>query len=751
MRAPLLRLLCCVAFLSSSLPSLADNFVVSLNNIPICHPGSNAVWQRIVDHQQGAEARDPEGYIIRNYAVYERDLWPNPDDLTYRPYGDTKRALCGRVDRYGFHDATWSDEADWNIYMIPNSPFSTLLTDPIGLGAREIHDCAGSNNNCLEAEITPDESFYVNPWFPKSGSSSMVGRQICVYGPWVADHNHGKRPEIHPSEVLWWRDNLSNHELYTVLMVQEDSNRFDRFTRGEWYYKTGPYPHPDWRPWTQVPRKLEIRFPFEVGPGSPAFRYDLIPFTRRHVTTSSNPALAADADDGASHGLEMNGQVKIGVEELQGLDEDLGVTFVDLCRNGSILRGYVRIAAQISVNDSGKEGVLVLAVTKQEVQVQAPPPDLPPSVILAEVVTRPPEEGLVLQPGDRGTGPVADLPFEIAPVKGATVDDRTVRSVELIDAKGGRTPVAFQITQEGAEGRSTLGVFGSLPTLPAWSMEVTAVSGAVYQRSSDGHTLAGRIADENRFIDPSDPTLWEKFALAAGGRNSKLPGTLAHAAELRLAAVTGYVPLLGKVAQPEEGSSASRALNLALSDPDPARRQAIFGNKEPLAASFTLTARDLVTGKGVTVLATTNPKPGEVGFELVTNNAPETPAVRLFFPPDAKEEVLEVNLTAVVTDPFGHATTLASRAWNQALVTDEGIDAVLLAVAEMRGLDGKALLTLSSLDIDPTVPGAELDRKAETARGVRLAALAAMDDEQVTVGELGEILAAVDLYASTLR
>ena len=473
MRDRVSQLLCCVALWLCSLPSLAQNFQVDLQSVPVCHPGSNAVWQRVVDHQQGAEARDPEGYIIRDYAVYERDTWPNPDDRTYSPYGDTKRILCGRMDSYAFYDGFWSgDEADWNLYMIPSAAFSTLLTDPIARGAREIHDCAGTNNNCMEAEITPDESFYVNPWFPKSGSSSMVGRNLCVYGPWVADHNHGKRPEIHPSEVVWWRDNLSTSELYTVLMVQEDSNRFDRFTRGEWYYKTGPYPHPAWQPWTQVPRRLEIRFPFEVAPASPAFRYGIRPFVRRHVTTASNPALAADADDGASHGLELNGRVVIAVDEMDGLDPDLGVTFADLCRNGSVLRGYVRMAAQISENDSGKEGLLVLAVVKQEIQVQTPPPDFPPPVVLADIVTRPPEEGLVLDPGDRGLGPVADVPFELAAVEGTKQDDLVVKTVELVNPNGARTPVSFQIIQEGTTERPTLGIFHALPTLPAWSMEV---------------------------------------------------------------------------------------------------------------------------------------------------------------------------------------------------------------------------------------------------------------------------------------
>lgn len=71
------------------------------------------------------------------------------------------------------------------------------------------------------------------------------GKTVCTYGPWVGDAGHGRRPEIHPAEIIWWREPVEGGSEYTVLLVHDDSNRFDRPHWGEWYFRGACSPR--WR------------------------------------------------------------------------------------------------------------------------------------------------------------------------------------------------------------------------------------------------------------------------------------------------------------------------------------------------------------------------------------------------------------------------------------------------------------------------------------------------------------------------
>src|SRR5262249_23926849 len=157
---------------------------------------------------------------------------------------------------------------------------------------------ACGNNNCVHAEINPPANFDIRSAFEaqfdhlEDGDLSMhvfnspaVGKDVCVYGPWVTDGNHGHRPEIHPAELIWWRqqreipreglfttdgDRILSLDYLHVAIQQDASNRFDLdgyfpnktdflscgFDGSEFSCPT----YPGWtRPWAGPPRKSQLR------------------------------------------------------------------------------------------------------------------------------------------------------------------------------------------------------------------------------------------------------------------------------------------------------------------------------------------------------------------------------------------------------------------------------------------------------------------------------------------------------------
>jgi hypothetical protein len=86
------------------------------------------------------------------------------------------------------------------------------------------------------------------------------------------------------------------------------------------------------------------------------------------VVTSQDADARRDADNGRSHALEFNGRVVVRVEEEQPNDDDLGVTFTDIClAPDGKLRGFVSIRSKIGGNDDrDEEGFHVLYVARSK-------------------------------------------------------------------------------------------------------------------------------------------------------------------------------------------------------------------------------------------------------------------------------------------------------------------------------------------------------------------------------------------------
>ena len=369
------------------------NTAMTTAQCPICTGEQVDKWEATSDFSFGVAGRDPVGHFLGN--ANAKKIWY----LVGGPAGhrgDEKQTLCGRVDHWDFYDAS-GDEADWNIYIVPSARYSFIIDqvrdhrfDIDGkhhVEMDEVHTCNGER--CLEAEITPDESFYRNPYFDRTYEpqlplggvtpvpqplrvkpSPLMYQEICTYGPWVMDGGHGFRPEIHPSELFWWRERAASGA-YVLMLLQDDSNRFDRVT--DYYYLSnatrGTYspvtrPAVDWSPWSRVPRTGEFLLAFSASTSDPTFSLFTIEETHaRHVVTAKSAEFREDSDDGTEHNFEFDGTLIARVTETQP-DDHVGVRFVQVCRRQSDNRilGYVSLRSQVGEDDRGKEGYLVLRV-----------------------------------------------------------------------------------------------------------------------------------------------------------------------------------------------------------------------------------------------------------------------------------------------------------------------------------------------------------------------------------------------------
>lgn len=303
----------------------------------------------------GVEGLDPQGGTIGTPKA--KRYWKG-----WSPFDPAKRTLCGRVHHYKFNGN--GGENDWNIFVIPASGFEAFIevpkasADPGGLW-----DCDGQDD-CLEVELEPHKSYHGNRFFHKDGSTSLSGATICTYGPWVADLWHGGgRPEIHPAELFWWK----NNDGLFLMMLQDASDRYGRASN---FDVANPAPG-WWRPWSGYRKQGEFRIAFRVNPGQ-------TPQVLR-ISEVDPPVNVITQNDGLDHTFSYDGKVVLTVEEPRSGD-NLAVNFVEVCRTSqNWVQGYVSLKGTLGTDDKnssmvkkqGRGGYLVLRVD---------PPSSPPSI-----------------------------------------------------------------------------------------------------------------------------------------------------------------------------------------------------------------------------------------------------------------------------------------------------------------------------------------------------------------------------------
>ncbi len=393
MKSVLAKVVIALTWLLAGIPMTANgqlpaHTIIEAQHIPACPAAVLTQYNFVKANLEGLWVSNPTNEDI-GYPKAFYDGWKN---YYWIPVNGKKMSVCGRYYRFSIYDGesgvltggndSHDDEYDWNITLVPHAPFNYIIENVYAI-SKTTNDWQtgtfdGKTYTAIQAEITPDESLYNNPWFPNIGheqsTTNVVSPTIGVYGPWVMDNNHNKRPEIHPCEIIWWRKKLGQQEEYYIFGIQDDSNRFDEPGDFVFDHNFGL----QWKPWAKPPMTAQFKIPFEYnGQFSDHLVVNIEELRSRHVVTA-NFSEGADSDDGNSHQLSLKqfgikgeavaankpSGIMVQVNENIPNPADLGIKFVDLHKkaDGTII-GYIQIFTAYGKNVSGQEGYHAIKVT----------------------------------------------------------------------------------------------------------------------------------------------------------------------------------------------------------------------------------------------------------------------------------------------------------------------------------------------------------------------------------------------------
>ena len=660
--------------------------------------------------------------------------------------------MCGRLADFSFYDPwTSGDEADWNEFFVPSAPFQYLIDEPLARNQgdsddwhrqRVIVNGQPQNRLAVEAEITPDEHFYENPWVSAaSKDSALVGSDLCTYGPWVIDTGHNDRPEIHPSELHWWRAGAFTY----MLNMQDDSNRFDN--RDD--YDLGLEPD-SWREWSQFPRTGEFSVAVALSASSVTVPLGQPP--RFEVSTDYLRNLAftssVDADDGAEHGLTYNGTRLLSVVEGGRVPDPAVDRFVrvgfNFCRVPGPnplteqLLGYVTLTSRAGLSDDGKEAVHLFKVRRVN--------DTGPGNAVVRRIARQKRPGLITDQrwlpstlrsavvgGQRRL--IADVEVVARPGRKPRIGDRSITGVRVTGAPGADR----RALRRGSASRS---VRINLPVASSAQVRLNARSGKTAVLDSEG--LAPALLD-GRDTPTSASSAADSAAVATalGVPGGTVPGA-ATARRWNLSVESMYAPVRQGAVSPEDDSPLTETLNEALEERG-RRARVLFGTTEPMKIRWTFSGRDAVTGQAVPVRVN---RPAAASEIAVRTGSP-TRRVRVTFPNTGA--VYRLTATARTRDPFGDRASTRHEMSNVVL---SGADqpslasSVLQTVARLAGVSPALLAAQSPISGVPVLDPSPSDVAAARTTGVGLLAYEAAEDRRVNLAELADVLGAAQRVAA---
>lgn len=680
--------------------SLLADYPLTTKTVPVCSTKQTWTWKFINEQQQGLAGKDLAGHRIGGYPAERTFLSID----TWYPRSGYKETLCGQLHHFNFYHSGIANEDDWNNYFKPNLSHQTLLFEPLFANLKTMnqcltgplpylcdvmsdwHKCNGipvtnpppggpaKLSDCMEAEIEAHGPFRENPWFPKSKDASpLEGCDLCTYGAYVLDCWHGCRPEIHPSELIWWQatpqgtcvvpfqqdvsDAVANGDVDVryVMLQNDDSDRFadvgdyDGFAAA--VFVTPPL---WWRPWAGYPSSTEVRYAFEIiGPADTVtpHRLSIQQLDARSVQTAGDPVQRLyDPVAQQTQELKYNGKTVVRVSEQKASDKDLGVHFTEVCRNSmdTRLQGYVSIHSSV-----GGGGRHVLALVSRGQVLDLSPPQK------GTVTT------LTWAGDDSSTGYVASLGKTITDYgaelreAGAGGGEQTIESVSRVDGEV-RMPLRFERLDEA--GRYKV---HDLDPFETQTVEVTLADGTVLTTVLPGLALAPVSLPGEVSLDPGKPddSAWHGLIEAAGGEPHLYPPELLRPRRVRswhFEAWPSYSPRReGKPAREEE-TNISRALHRAILNGSREELRRLFGSSEPFEASWSAEAFDLITGEPIDMGE-------EVAFEVSSERFPGSD-LSLYFPPT--DRLIQVVATAVVSDSLGHESPTRVMAWNHVLAAE---------------------------------------------------------------------------------
>ncbi len=371
-------------------------------------PQKQDEWESVVSQQLGISAKNRTRHYIGWSAVGKDGAVGVAAGRNWYPISDHKQVHVGKLCEVGFFDAvgetawpkSWfvdRDEKDFNLHVLPSSPYSYQIDKTIIRYDRNMEfggfiDCVDNWVKCgtllaMEGEITPDDAFLSNsnnPWLGnKSGngtSALFLNQNIGMYGPWIVEEVHCNHPEIHPVEMLW--SETSNPNVKYLCIFQDDSDRFGYYadfpdyTDAETMYNNIPIEKykkefaeakAKVHPWAPSPISAQFFVAFQIDPSSSSkLNYTINVETSREVST----ALAASKIPSVEYMsktrvIKKNGVELFKVTELQPNENDIAIRFeLFKKKNSELILGYMVISAAVSRDLDGKEGYMVLKLTK---------------------------------------------------------------------------------------------------------------------------------------------------------------------------------------------------------------------------------------------------------------------------------------------------------------------------------------------------------------------------------------------------
>ncbi len=346
-----------VAAVLSSCDNKPQDTLVRLDTLPSCSSDFTSYKDFVVNNQFGISVQN---LYHHNIFLFDSKIAP------WRPINGYRATVSGRFYHYEVddsHNASSGHDAqceyDWNIDVTPGPAFVTSMSE-------------GS----IECEITPASSLRNNSFFPQKGHEDecvLVGKNICVYGPWVRDIGNDSQQEIHPTEAIWWQNVTgSNSDIELVLVQDAACHRFAEiadYDFDEDHDGTNDY-EAGWVPWVQYPQTEEIKIPFQYD--SHTGRYIIINIEEvksSNIVTALYPELA-DTDDGTDHKLKatsrfaiiaFNQPILAEVQEGSSTGPNLGIQFTDLCKSSTgIISGNIRVLTAIGHANTRDAGYIVL-------------------------------------------------------------------------------------------------------------------------------------------------------------------------------------------------------------------------------------------------------------------------------------------------------------------------------------------------------------------------------------------------------
>jgi hypothetical protein len=702
------------------------NTVVSFADVPICSDDHHAAWERAVSSSQGVIGRDP----------YREDIGFDPENkeiifsfANWFPVDGHKHTLCGPIHRFEVYDGL-GDEIDHNHFVVPNASHAFILQEALSSLGQDVQDC-GSPNNCMEAEVTPDGAFFGNPWFfrdtslPAGASSVLTGREGCFYGPWVIEWAHGDRPEIHPSELAWWKsESTGPKDVFRLFVLQDDSHRFVR--------------------WASPPMDAEFRIAFETPVDGPEQTFDVFEEDawKRNVLTSQDPPSLWDADDDTTHTLVLDGRTLIVANERQTRDDDIGVRFRELCQDGGRLRGYVSLRTRVGLNMSGSEGFHSLRVERLPAGSGslAAPAASASSALTGARLLRPTVRPRSARRVVTGTQAKLVMDLEVGALpEGAPPAQLPAVTRATVVVRGQRTPVAI-----GAGARPGLSLLRevTVPITEEAVLELQLDSGETVRHTLPPLGLVPRVATATPADAAANESGWPGLVKAVKGK-ADLPAPPRALQEVRrydLRLTTGYAPLRHGRPAAEEDSAVSERLNETLREGEDAW-PVLFGSGPPITTGWSFTATDLTTGARVSVVVGAGAGPRDVRVEIPTSPLPGE-KVSVTFPNQPAGHLFEVVATAKSHDVFGASGDMQQRLWSYVLagaVPESLVESLLPTLSSQAGRPAGEWTALAARPVGPD-PSSAQETESRQARILRGRLLQAAADRQVTVEELDALL-----------